>query len=52
VIVGGVIPTADFAKLEALGVRAVFGPESPIEAVVSCVRRLASPSFVQGEASP
>src|SRR4051812_9815783 len=41
-LVGGVIPTADFPKLKALGVKAVFGPESPIEAVIACVRMLAA----------
>lgn len=42
VIVGGIIPTQDFPKLQALGVKAVFGPESPIEAIIGCVRSLAA----------
>jgi methylmalonyl-CoA mutase C-terminal domain/subunit len=41
VLVGGVIPAADFPKLKSLGVKAVFGPESPLESVVECVRTLA-----------
>lgn len=40
VVVGGIIPTADVETLKALGVRAVFGPESPLDAVVACVRGL------------
>src|SRR5690606_838544 len=36
-VIGGVIPTADFQRLFALGVKAVFGPESPLEQVVACV---------------
>jgi len=39
--VGGVIPPQDFAKLQALGVKAVFGPESPIDSIIGCVRSLA-----------
>src|SRR5688500_3171263 len=42
VVVGGVIPTADFPKLKALGVKAVFGPESPIENVTAAVRAVAA----------
>src|SRR5437667_11281577 len=34
VVVGGIIPAADHARLRALGVAAVFGPESPLDAVV------------------
>jgi methylmalonyl-CoA mutase C-terminal domain/subunit len=41
VVVGGIIPAADRAKLEAVGVAAVFGPESPLGDVVDTVRRLA-----------
>jgi methylmalonyl-CoA mutase C-terminal domain/subunit len=41
VLVGGIISTADFPKLRSLGVKAVFGPESPLESVVECVRSLA-----------
>ena len=42
IVVGGIIPAADRAKLEALGVAAVFGPESPLGAVVETVRALAT----------
>src|SRR6266550_1341401 len=34
VVVGGIIPAADHEALHALGVAAVFGPESPLPAVV------------------
>ena len=40
-MVGGIIPAADHGKLHALGVSAVFGPESPLAAVVEAVRALA-----------
>jgi len=42
IVVGGIIPSADFAKLKDLGVAAVFGPESPLAAVVETVRALAT----------
>ena len=42
IVVGGIIPAADFAKLKELGVAAVFGPESPLGAVVETVRALAT----------
>jgi len=42
VVVGGIIPESDRAKLEAAGVAAVFGPESPLGDVVDTVRKLAS----------
>ena len=41
VVVGGIIPQHDTGKLKALGVAAVFGPESPLAAVVEAVRALA-----------
>jgi len=41
-VVGGIIPTADHPALRDLGVSAVFGPESPLSAVVETVRALAS----------
>lgn len=52
VLIGGVIPATDFPKLKALGVKAVFGPESPLESVVECVRALAAeetPSLITQE---
>lgn len=41
VVVGGIVPAADGARLRELGVRAVFGPESPLPEVVRAVRALA-----------
>src|SRR5947209_4370788 len=41
VVVGGIIPKDDFARLGELGVAAVFGPESPLGAVVETVQALA-----------
>ena len=41
VVVGGIIPQQDHARLEELGVAAVFGPESALAAVVAAVRALA-----------
>jgi methylmalonyl-CoA mutase C-terminal domain/subunit len=42
IVVGGIIPAADHAALEKLGVAAVFGPESPLGGVVETVRALAN----------
>jgi methylmalonyl-CoA mutase C-terminal domain/subunit len=42
IIVGGIIPAADHEKLEQFGVAAVFGPESPLAAVVEAVRAVAA----------
>jgi methylmalonyl-CoA epimerase len=44
IVVGGIIPAADHGKLKELGVAAVFGPESPLSAVVDTVRALANGS--------
>jgi len=41
-VVGGIIPAVDHDALRAMGVSAVFGPESPLGAVVETVRALAS----------
>jgi len=41
-IVGGVIPPADVAKLKSLGVAEVFGPESTLEYIVDRIRALAA----------
>src|SRR3954471_18879317 len=38
----GIVPASDPEPLRALGVSAVFGPESPLTAVVETVRALAS----------
>ncbi len=37
---GGIIPDADVPKLQAAGVRAVFGPGTPMESIVEFVQRL------------
>jgi methylmalonyl-CoA mutase C-terminal domain/subunit len=37
VVVGGIIPEADRERLQAIGVKAVFGPESPLDEVVRTV---------------
>jgi methylmalonyl-CoA mutase, C-terminal domain len=42
VVVGGIIPVSDHQKLHDLGVAAVFGPESPLGAVVEAVKAIAS----------
>ena len=42
VIVGGIIPEDDIVALEALGVRAVFGPGSSLPDIVSSVREIAA----------
>src|SRR5467141_5304041 len=42
VVVGGIIPAVDRQPLRAMGVSAVFGPESPLGKVVETVRALAS----------
>jgi methylmalonyl-CoA mutase C-terminal domain/subunit len=42
VVVGGIIPSADHPKLRALGVSAVFGPESPLPEVVRAIQALAA----------
>jgi methylmalonyl-CoA mutase C-terminal domain/subunit len=51
VVVGGIIPAADHDALKALGVAAVFGPESPLAAVVETVRALASGAPLPGPAA-
>jgi methylmalonyl-CoA mutase, C-terminal domain len=50
-IVGGIIPAADREKLEQLGVAAVFGPESPLGAVVEAVRTVAAGGKVEAASS-
>jgi methylmalonyl-CoA mutase C-terminal domain/subunit len=52
IVVGGIIPAADRAKLEALGVAAVFGPESPLGSVVETVRAIATDPGTQHTSSP
>ena len=53
IVVGGIIPAADFEKLKHLGVAAVFGPESPLANVVETVRELATnPTSPATQTSP
>jgi methylmalonyl-CoA mutase C-terminal domain/subunit len=47
VVVGGIIPVADYARLKQLGVAAVFGPESALSKVVEAVRALAEGRALQ-----
>ena len=42
VMAGGIIPESDRAELEALGVRAVYGPGTPTAEIVERVRNLAA----------
>src|SRR4030081_3604170 len=55
-VVGGIIPAVDRQPLRAMGVSAVFGPESPLGGVVETVRALASgqplPEASEPEAAP
>lgn len=44
VVVGGVIPEADREALEELGVRGIFGPETPLDEVVRFFRSLVAPA--------
>ena len=44
VVIGGVIPAADHEALRALGVRGIFGPETPLEDVVGFFRDLTAPA--------
>lgn len=43
IVVGGVIPRTDWPLLAELGVRRVFGPESPLPEVVDCIQYLVEP---------
>jgi methylmalonyl-CoA mutase C-terminal domain/subunit len=43
ILVGGVIPRSDWPLLAALGVKRVFGPESPLDEVVQFVRWVVEP---------
>jgi len=52
IVVGGIVPAVDHEPLRALGVSAVFGPESPLSAVVETVRALASGQPVPESAQP
>jgi methylmalonyl-CoA mutase C-terminal domain/subunit len=43
VLVGGIIPDVDVPKLEALGVRGVFPPGTPMQAIVDFINRTVQP---------
>ncbi len=51
VVVGGVIPPADVARLKALGVAEVFGQEATLDEIVARVRALCARAGGAGEAS-
>jgi methylmalonyl-CoA mutase cobalamin-binding domain/chain len=38
VYAGGIIPDADLPTILEMGVRGVFGPGTPLEAIVSAIR--------------
>ena len=42
VVAGGIIPESDRTELEAMGVRAVYGPGSPTSEIVDHVKQLAA----------
>jgi methylmalonyl-CoA mutase cobalamin-binding domain/chain len=42
VVVGGIIPEADVPKLRALGVAQVYGPGTPMDEIVTFLKREAS----------
>ena len=42
VVAGGIIPESDRVELEAMGVRAVYGPGAPTSEIVDRVRQLAA----------
>ena len=42
VVAGGIIPESDRIQLEAMGVKAVYGPGSPTSEIVDRVRELAA----------
>src|SRR4051794_31576297 len=44
VIVGGIIPEADVAKLRELGVARVFGPGTALDDIVAFLRRRSEPT--------
>ena len=52
VLIGGVIPPADRARLLALGVAAVFGQEATLAEIVAAVRALAVRKGAQPAATP
>ncbi|HTV00094.1 MAG TPA: cobalamin B12-binding domain-containing protein [Luteitalea sp.] len=45
VVVGGIIPAQDIARLEALGVRGIFLPGTPMSAIVDHIRTHVRPAI-------
>jgi methylmalonyl-CoA mutase C-terminal domain/subunit len=43
VLVGGIIPDVDVPKLLALGVKGVFPPGTPMQAIVDFINRTVQP---------
>lgn len=43
VLVGGIVPDVDVPKLQALGVKAVFPPGTPMQAIVDFINRTVQP---------
>ena len=43
VVVGGIIPDADVPKLQALGIRGVFQPGTPMQQIVDFINRTVEP---------
>jgi methylmalonyl-CoA mutase C-terminal domain/subunit len=52
ILVGGIVPDADRERLLAMGVRAVFGPEAPLEEIVSKVQDIAAGEGDKPQATP
>ncbi len=50
VIVGGIVPACDVAKLKAMGIREVFDPGATMAQAVACVEKLAGRSGEEREA--
>jgi methylmalonyl-CoA mutase C-terminal domain/subunit len=43
VFAGGIIPDSDAQKLKTLGVKAIFGPGTPLETIIKTAQDLAGP---------
>ncbi len=43
VVIGGIIPDVDVPKLEALGVKGVFQPGTPMQAIIDFITAHARP---------
>ncbi len=47
VVIGGIIPDADIARLEAMGVKGIFLPGTPMQAIVTFITGHARPRVEQ-----